>query len=202
MTIKYYYSSDSSSFGVSRKLKYCIIRPNLTEYSDPLLLCSESICAESSVPLTHFVTNPFPPICFSATSFLCDDKTSLWNPILLCSNVLSGPVLSVLCPSISSHTSYLLTCPPILRPLSLSLTPVTNSFFIYKLPSLATTSHSLTTTSFPYLLFLADRRGVVSMANNGPNTNGCQFFLIYSAQPHLNNMYTIFGQVRGRVKCE
>lgn len=34
------------------------------------------------------------------------------------------------------------------------------------------------------------------MANNGPNTNGCQFFLIYSAQPHLNNMYTIFGQVR------
>ena len=33
------------------------------------------------------------------------------------------------------------------------------------------------------------------MANNGPNTNGCQFFLIYSAQPHLNNMYTIFGQV-------
>ena len=38
------------------------------------------------------------------------------------------------------------------------------------------------------------------MANNGPNTNGCQFFLIYSAQPHLNNMYTIFGQVRVRVR--
>ena len=45
---------------------------------------------------------------------------------------------------------------------------------------------------------LSDRRGVVSMANNGPNTNGCQFFLIYSAQPHLNNMYTIFGQVNYR----
>ena len=104
MTIKYYYSSDSSSFGVSRKLKYCIIRPNLTEYSDPLLLCSESICAESSVPLTHFVTNPFPPICFSATSFLCDDNTSLWIPILLCSNVLSCPVRSYpFCVPLSLH---------------------------------------------------------------------------------------------------
>lgn len=40
----------------------------------------------------------------------------------------------------------------------------------------------------------------MSMANNGPNTNGCQFFLIYSAQPHLNNMYTIFGQVLDDVK--
>jgi len=40
-----------------------------------------------------------------------------------------------------------------------------------------------------------DKRGVLSMANNGPDSNGSQFFFTYSAQPHLNNVYTIFGQV-------
>lgn len=39
-----------------------------------------------------------------------------------------------------------------------------------------------------------DRRGVISMANNGRDTNGAQFFFTYSAQPHLNDQYSIIGQ--------
>jgi len=35
----------------------------------------------------------------------------------------------------------------------------------------------------------------VSFANNGPDTVGSQFFIIYSTQPHLNNQYTVVGQV-------
>jgi peptidyl-prolyl cis-trans isomerase-like 3 len=35
----------------------------------------------------------------------------------------------------------------------------------------------------------------MSMANSGPNTNGCQFFITYVKQPHLNGHYTIFVNV-------
>ena len=40
-----------------------------------------------------------------------------------------------------------------------------------------------------------DRRGVVAMANKGPNSNRAQFFITYAKQPHLNNKYTVIGRV-------
>ena len=40
-----------------------------------------------------------------------------------------------------------------------------------------------------------DRKGLLAMANAGPNTNGSQFFVTLAATPWLTGKHTIFGEI-------
>ncbi|KAK7396288.1 hypothetical protein VNO78_17190 [Psophocarpus tetragonolobus] len=51
------------------------------------------------------------------------------------------------------------------------------------------------TTSFSFCMFKHNARGILTMANSEPNTNGIQFFITYAKQLRLNCLYAVFGRV-------
>ena len=45
------------------------------------------------------------------------------------------------------------------------------------------------------LLGKHDRKGVLSMANSGPNTNNSQFFVTFGEAGWLDGLHTVFGEL-------
>lgn len=42
-----------------------------------------------------------------------------------------------------------------------------------------------------------DERGVLAMANSGPDTNGSQFYILYQPAPQLDDRHSVFGRLVG-----
>jgi peptidyl-prolyl cis-trans isomerase B (cyclophilin B) len=44
------------------------------------------------------------------------------------------------------------------------------------------------------------QEGALSMAHAGRDTGSCQFFIVHEAQPHLDGVHTVFGQVTSGIE--